>query len=428
MGASTGKRRLVTEDLSLVDDSECTILHADMDAFFAAVELRRRPELVGLPMMVASTAGRGVVLSATYEARAHGIRSAMPVATARSMFPQIIIVEPDHRAYSEASARIMEIFSTVTPLVEALSVDEAFLDVGGMRRIAGSPGAIAAKLRSRISSELGLTCTIGVAATKFMAKLGSGLAKPDGLLVIPPASVLSVLHPLGVESLWGVGPKTAQTLRKIGLRTVGDIAQLDKASLVSVVGVAGAEKLHELAWGRDPRSVSERPPESSMSADETFSSDINDRDELVREFLRLSDKLARRVRATGQRAKTIAVRVRFSDFTTVTRSLTLAAPTDLSRDIHAAAVLLFDKLGTGHRTLRLVGVRLEQLVAATEVTQQLAFGDEKSAGWRQAEQVADEVTARFGAGAVRPASLMRPHYPGLRGGPNRRITSVDTQS
>lgn len=415
VGASTGARRIVTSDPASVDDSECTILHADMDAFFASVELRRRPELVGLPMMVASSAGRGVVLAATYEARALGIRSAMPVITARALAPRVIIVEPDMPAYQAASKSVMQLFSEITPYVEALSVDEAFLDVAGLRRIAGRPGLIAQGLRRRISDELGLVCTVGVAATKFMAKLCSSLAKPDGLLIVPPDQVVGVLHPLGVEFLWGVGPKTAEHLRRIGLKTVGQVAEMDYATLSSVVGVAGARKLHELSWGRDERNVTERAPESSMSADETFAQDISDRGLLVRELLRLSDKLARRIRSSDQRARTVAIRIRYSDFTTVNRSVTLETATDLSRTIHAAAVAQLDRLGTNGRSVRLVGVRLEQLVPADDVSEQLQFGDLSEPGWRQAETVADQVAAKFGPAAMRPASLLGAANPAIRG-------------
>ncbi len=420
MGASTGAKRIVTDDPASVDDSECTILHADMDAFFASVELRRRPELVGRPMMVASTAGRGVVLAATYEARALGVRSAMPVVTARALAPRVVIVEPDMAAYQAASRAVMRIFADVTPHVEALSVDEAFLDVAGMRRIAGRPGLIAQAPRARIQDELGLACTIGAAATKFMAKLSSSLAKPDGLLIVPPDQVVGLLHPLGVEWLWGVGPKTAEHLRRIGLKTVGQVAEMDFATLSSVVGIAGAKKLHELAWGRDERNVTERAAESSMSADETFAKDTSEREVLVRELLRLSDKLARRIRASGQRARTVAIRIRYSDFSTVTRSVTLETATDLSRTIHAAAVAQLDRLGVAGRTVRLVGVRLEQLVPADEVSEQMQFGDLSEPGWRQAESVVDQVAAKFGSAAMRPASLLGSAGPGIQASGGRR--------
>ncbi len=407
MGASTGRRRLVTADPTAVDDSACRVLHADMDAFYATVELRRRPELRGVPMLVGSTRGRGVVLSATYEARAHGVRSAMPVARAQALCPAVVVVEPDMAAYSEASAEVMRLFRDVTPRVEALSVDEAFLDVGGLRRIAGSPAAVAVRLRERMSAELGLSCTIGVAASKFMAKLASTLAKPDGLLVVPPEQALAVLHPLGVESLWGVGPKTAEGLRRVGIRTIGDLAHLDRSTLTSLVGAAAAVKLHDLAWARDPREVVERAPEQSMSADATFAADLTDRAEMSRELLRLAERVGRRMRASGQRARTVSIRVRWDDFSTVSRAQTLPAATDLTRRIHEVAVELLTRLDP-RRPVRLLSVKLDQLEQAGEPDGQLSFDDAPRSGWKDAEAAADAVIARFGAGVMRPASLLAP--------------------
>lgn len=405
MGASTGRRRLVTADPAVVDDATCSVLHADIDAFFAAVELRRHPELAGVPMLVGSTRGRGVVLSATYEARQHGVRSAMPVSRALALCPRIQIVEPDMAAYSRASKDVMKLFREVTPQVEVLSVDEAFLDVGGLRRIAGRPGLIAQQLRQRVSTELELSCTIGVAASKFLAKLASTLAKPDGLLIIPPARALDVLHPLGVEYLWGVGPKTNDLLRKFGIKTIGDLARLDRATLSSIVGAAAAVKLHELSWARDPRPVVERAPEASMSADETFGADLTDRVQLERELLRLADRLARRIRSTAKLARSVAIRVRYADFSTVNRSTTLASPTDVSRVIHHIAVDLLRRLDP-QQPIRLLGIRLEQLVASDADGDQLSFGERTQADWREAEAVSDAVAARFGSGFVRPASLL----------------------
>lgn len=407
MGASTGRRRLVTVDPAAVDDSECRVLHADMDAFYATVELRRRPELRGVPMLVGSTRGRGVVLSATYEARAHGVRSAMPVSRAQGLCPGVVVVEPDMAAYSDASAEVMRLFRDVTPRVEALSVDEAFLDVGGLRRIAGRPGAIAARLRERMAGELGLSCTIGVAATKFMAKLASTLAKPDGLLIVPPAAALPILHPLGIEFLWGVGPKTADGLRRVGVHTIGELARLDRSTLTSLVGAAGAVKLHELAWARDPREVVERAPESSMSADATFESDLTDRADMSRELLRLAERVARRMRSSGQQARCVSIRVRWEDFSTVSRSSTLPAATDVTRQIHQVALELLTRLDP-QRPVRLLSVKLDQLEKSGDAVGQLSFDDPPESGWKDAEAAADAVVARFGAGVMRPASLLAP--------------------
>ncbi|MEO5834572.1 MAG: DNA polymerase IV, partial [Nakamurella sp.] len=397
MGASTGRRRVVTDDPSTVDDSKCPVLHADMDAFYATVELRRRPELRGIPMLVGSTRGRGVVLSATYEARAHGVRSAMPVSRAQGLCPGVVVVEPDMAAYSDASVEVMRLFRDVTPRVETLSVDEAFLDVGGLRRIAGRPGAVATRLRERMAGELGLSCTIGVAATKFMAKLASTLAKPDGLLIVPPERALQVLHPLGIEFLWGVGPKTADGLRRVGIQTIGELARLDRSTLSSLVGAGGAVKLHELAWARDPREVQERAPESSMSADATFETDLTDRAEMSRELLRLSERVGRRMRSSGQQSRCVSIRVRWEDFSTVSRSLTLPTATDVTRQIHQVAVELLTRLDP-QRPVRLLSVKLDQLEHAGAAAGQLSFDDPPDTGWKDAEAAADAVVAKFGAG------------------------------
>ncbi|RIJ79273.1 DNA polymerase IV [Nakamurella silvestris] len=399
------ENRYVTHDIESVDDAECTILHADMDAFFAEVELRRQPELRGRPMMVAG-GSRGVVLSATYEARRYGIRSAMPTRRAINLCPDVLVLPPNMADYREASTAVMAIFESVTPHVEQLSVDEAFLDVAGVRRISGRPGRIASDLRRRIADELGLPCTVGAAATKFMAKLASGLAKPNGLLIVPPGEVIDLLHPLPVAALWGVGPKTAEQLSRYGLQTIGELAALSPVELGRIVGPAAGAKMADLAWGRDPRAVTERAAESSMSADETFGVDSVSRDHQLRELLRLSDKLARRARVAGVRARTVAVRVRFDDFSTVQRSVTLGAATDVTREVYAAAVGQFDRLVTNGRPIRLLGVRLEQLVAEDEVEEQLQFGEEEGPSWREVDGAADRVTAKFGSAALRPASFL----------------------
>ena len=270
-------------------------------------------------------------------------------------------------------------------------------------------------LRARMAAELNLSCTIGVAATKFLAKLASTLAKPDGLLVIPPDRALAVLHPLGVEYLWGVGPKTAEGLRRVGIRTVGELARLDRSTLESLVGSAGATKLHDLAWARDPREVVERAPESSLSADATFATDLTDRNEMSRELLRLAERVGRRIRDRGQRARTVAIRVRWEDFSTVSRSQTLPTATDLTREVHRIAVELLTRLDP-QRPVRLLSIRLDQLTTADGADGQLSFDqlgaeDAPRSGWQNAEAAADAVVARFGAGVVRPASLLTPARP-----------------
>lgn len=413
MGHSAGGRRYVTADPGAVDDRLCTILHVDMDAFFASVELRRRPELAGRPMMVAGDSGRGVVLSATYEARSSGVRSAMPTGRAKALCPGIVVIRPDMAAYRQASADVMAVFADVTPLVEPLSVDEAFLDVSGAQRSAGRPGRIATVLRNRLAGELGLTATVGAAATKFVAKLASGLAKPDGLLLVPPPDVIALLHPLPVRALWGVGPKMAKTLESLGLSTVGDIAQTGRASLVRHLGASTGGKLHDLANGLDDRSVTTERTEISIGAETTFASDTAERSFLNRELLGLAERTARRARDARMRGRTVALKVRYEDFSVVNRSVTLSAPTDMSGILHSTAVGLLDKLGCGRR-VRLIGIRLEQLVPTGEVSEQLVLGGGADRpGWLEAEGALDAVAARFGWHAVRRASLFdRPAPPG----------------
>jgi len=405
VGQSADGRRYVTDDLESVDDRLCTILHVDMDAFFASVELLRRPELRGAPMMVAADGGRGVVLSATYEARASGVRSAMPTGRAKTLCPGIIVIKPDQEAYRRASRDVMAIFSDVTPLVEPLSIDEAFLDISGARRLAGRPGLIATKLRARLVGELGLPATIGGSATKFIAKLASGLAKPDGLLLVPPQDVLALLHPLPVRALWGVGPKMALTLESLGLSTIGEIAAVDRASLIRQLGRTTGSKLHDLANGVDVRSVQSVTAEKSIGAETTFAVDTTDRHFLNRELLALAERTARRARESGLRGRTVSLKVRYEDFSVVNRSVTLPSPTDLSGVLHSTAAALLEKLGGSHR-VRLIGIRLEALVPADQVSEQLELADvEEGPGWREAEEAMDQVMARFGPRAVRRASL-----------------------
>jgi DNA polymerase-4 len=414
MAHRTESGRWVTLDPSVVDDRACTILHVDMDAFYAMVEVRRRPELGGRPMMVAGTGGRGVVLSASYEARAHGVRSAMPTSRALSLCRGIIVVPPDMSAYAEASRAVMAIFADVTPLVEPLSVDEAFLDVSGAGRQFGRPAVIAQRLRDRIRGDLGLVATVGAASTKFVAKLASGLAKPDGLLIVPPAEVVGLLHPLSVRALWGVGPRTAERLESLGIGTVGEIAAMAPAQLIRLLGPAAGSKLYELAWGRDGRAVQTEVAESSIGAETTFAADSADPDFLGRQLLSLADRTARRARQDGVRGRTISIKVRFEDFTTLTRSTTVGTATDSSRAVYATAGELLGKVraaaGGGQR-IRLLGVRLEGLVRAVDVVEQLELdAADPSPGWREAEGVVDRAVARFGSAAIRPAALLeRPH-------------------
>ena len=404
------RHRYVTADPAAVDDRDCTILHVDMDAFFAMVEVKRRPELRGRPMMVAGTGGRGVVLSASYEAREHGVRSAMPTSRALALCRGIVVVPPDMSAYAEASRSVMAMFADVTPLVEPLSVDEAFLDVAGAGRRLGRPATIAQALRARIHADLGLIATVGAASTKFVAKLASGLAKPDGLLIVPPADVIGLLHPLPVRALWGVGPRTAERLESLGIGTVGEIANMELAQLIRLLGPAAGGKLHELSWGRDDRTVQTEVADSSIGSETTFAVDSADPTFLTRQLLALTERTTRRAREAGVRGRTVSIKVRFEDFSTLTRSLTLGSPTDSSRTVYRAAGELLAKArasAAGGQRVRLLGVRLEGLIAADAVVEQLELGaDEPGPGWREAEGAVDRAVARFGSTAVRPAALL----------------------
>lgn len=387
------------------EDADCTILHVDMDAFYAMVELRSRPELKGKPVIIGSTGGRGVVLSATYEARALGVHSAMPMSRARRIAPDAVIIPPRHGVYGEVSANIMALFESITPLVEPISLDEAFLDVSGAVRRLGSPIAIAELIRSRVADEQGITCSVGVAATKFVAKLGSTRCKPDGLLLIPRESTITFLHPLPANALWGVGERTEEQLARLGLRTVGDIANTPVATLQRAVGQAAGAHLHELSWGRDSRRVTPGEPEKSIGNEETFAVDIDDQDEIRGHLLRLSDHVAARLRKADSVGRTVVLKVRFADFSTITRSRTLPSPTDVGGDVYSTARALFDGLGLQRARVRLVGVRIEGLSPASGAAQQMLLG-ERELGRREAEVAVDSLRARFGRDSVQAARLV----------------------
>ena len=405
------------------DDSACRILHVDMDAFYASVELLSRPQLQGQPVIVGGSGNRGVVLSATYEARALGVHSAMPMSRARRLAPQAIVITPDHRRYARASEGIMEVFRSITELVEPLSLDEAFLDVGGAVRRLGSPRAIAEMIRARIHDEQGLVASVGVASTKFVAKLASTQAKPDGLLVVPPDQVVAFLHPLPVGALWGVGEKTEEQLHRLGLRTVADIAATPPATLQRALGPTAGAHVHALAWGRDERRVQRDVPERSIGAEETFPVDVDDPHLVAAEVLRLSERVGARMRAAGFVGRTVVLKVRFADFTTITRSRTFDEPTDVGQQIYRQAKQVLDGLGLQRARLRLVGVRMEKLTDADDAPQQLELGA-RPQGWREAEQVVDQAAGRYGRDSIRPARLVAPRPwdgadPGPPGNPER---------
>jgi len=395
-----------------VADVTATILHVDMDAFYASVELLERPELVGKPVIVGHRSQRSVVTAATYEARKYGVNSAMPMAVALRRCPQAIVLEPHFERYSHYSRRVMTLLGEVTPLVEPLSIDEAFLDVAGALRLSGTPWQIGTRLRERIFAETGLHASVGAAATKFVAKLASGLAKPDGLLVVPRDRTLEVLHPLPVTALWGVGGKSEEQLARLGLRTVGDVANVPLDTLARAIGPANASRLHELAWGRDARGIELGREEKSIGHETTFERDVTDRAALHRELLRLSDAVGARLRRAGLQARTVALKLRFEDFTTISRSRTLADPTDLGRRIYEEARSLYDGASQSGRPVRLIGVRGEGLVGAVA---DLGLWDDDEQ-WRDAETTIDAIGSRFGTGAVRPAAL-------LGEAPRRRIAA-----
>jgi DNA polymerase IV len=391
------------------DDTSCTMLHVDMDAFFASVEIKKRPELRGRPVVVGG-GQRGVVAAASYEARRYGVRSAMSMSQALRRCPGAVVLPPDRAAYAAASAEVMAILRDVTPLVEPLSLDEAFLDVSGALRLHGRPGLIAADIRATISDRLGLTCSVGVATTKFVAKLASARCKPDGMLVVPAVRVLEFLHPLPVTALWGVGERTADQLHRLGIRSVGDLAGTPLDALRRAVGAAAAEHLSALAHGIDPRPVDPHEVEKSISADRTLDEDLTTEQDVRRELLRLAEEVGSRVRSRGFAARTVGIKIRFADFRTVTRARTLSSWTDSTAAIYDTAVELYRSLDLDRPRVRLVGVKCESLRPTGSVAEQLTLElstDRQDAPARTgAEQVADAARARFGTSAVRLGTLL----------------------
>ena len=381
-----------------------SIMHVDMDAFFVTVELRTRPELRGRPVIVGYPADRSVVLSASYEARKYGVKSAMPMAVAARMCPNAVIIEPRHKLYYEVSAQLMGIFESITELVEPLSVDEAFLDVGGAIRRLGSPRHIGELIRRRVASELGITASVGIAASKFVAKIASTRSKPDGLLLISPDETVPYLHSLPVGALWGVGAKTAEVLARMGIRTVADLAATPINTLKRALGATG-EHVYNLSWGIDPRAVTPTRLEKSIGAEETFAVDTGDDAVLHRELLRLSHRTAERLRSSGMVARTVALKLRFADFSTITRSRTVQTPVDSAQLIYAVALQLLESVGPRPMTVRLVGVRAEQLEEAAQTSLQLSL-DRRDDNWRAAEQALDQVSRKFGSKSVLPARLL----------------------
>ena len=374
---------------------EATILHADVDSFFAAVEQRDDPRLRGRPVIV----GAWVVLAASYEAKAHGVRTAMGVARARRLCPKAVVVEPRMSAYSEASRAVFQVFEDTSPLVEGLSIDEAFLDVRGVRRLSGTPVEIAARLRGEVRERVGLPITVGIARTKFLAKVASGVAKPDGLLVVPPERELAFLHPLRVERLWGVGRVTAARLHGLGIQTVGEVARLDEPTLVTLLGRASGRQLHALAHNRDPRPVRPRRRRGSIGAQRALGRSPNTLDDVDAALVGLVDRVTRRMRAAGRRGRTVVLRLRFDDFSRATRSQTLHQATantqailDTVRELLAVATPLIERRG-----LTLVGIAVGNLEDGRAV--QLALPLERHSS-DALDAALDEVWSRFGSAAV----------------------------
>jgi DNA polymerase-4 len=382
--------------MSHADDAGTRILHVDMDAFYASVAVLDDPSLRGLPVVIGGKDARAVVSSASYEARRFGVRSAMPVSQALRLCPQAIVVPVDFPRYHEISRHVRDIFESITPLVEPLSIDEAFLDVQGVRKLWGSPGQIAQLVRARVATEVGITCSVGVAATKHVAKIASTLSKPDGLMIVPLANTLDFLAPLSVRAIWGVGPKAAEALEARAIRTIQDLRDTPTKVLEKVVGVASAARLSQLARGEDPREVETDRVEKSISHEETFSHDVADREVLRAELLRLADRVAARLRRADWEALGVSIKVRFEDFTTVSRSQTLSEPSAVGQRIGEVAQQLFETIGRTDR-VRLIGVRADRLQSAGGGAIGLWDDDQD---WRKLESALDDARERFGTEAI----------------------------
>ncbi len=392
-----------------------TILHVDMDAFYASVEQRRRPELRGKPVIVGAAGARGVVAAASYEARVFGVHSAMSSVQAQRLCPHAIFVGGDHDHYAEVSKAIMTIFGSFTPLVEALSLDEAFLDVTGSRRLHGDGPTIAAAIRQTILDQEGLACAVGVAPSKFVAKLASQAAKPKvgrhgpepglGVKVVDPGEELAFLHPLPVQALWGVGPKTLEKLHRLGIDTIADLADTAEHSIVAALGPASGTHLRRLAHGIDDRDVVPDQRPKSIGHEETFARDLRSFDALHHELVRLGDSVASRLRGAGVAGRTVSIKVRFHDFRTITRSVTLPSAVDTGPDVVRAATELLRRVDPTSG-VRLLGIHVSQL--ADGAARQLSLDDIEAPSWDDATGAIDAIRARFGSSAIVPASLAGP--------------------
>jgi len=395
-----------------------TILHVDMDAFYVSVELRRRPDLRGQPVVVGGTGRRGVIAAASYEARRFGLHSAMPSTQARRMCPHAVFLPGDHELYGQVSAQVHEIFHTVTPFVEPLSLDEAFLDVTGSLRLLGTGVEIARHVRDQVWQQLDLRCSVGVAASKFIAKLASVAAKPKatpagvaegrGVWEVRPGEELTFLHPLPVRALWGVGPATLDRLARLGVHTVRDLAELDEPTLVAALGKAHGEHLHRLAWAVDDRPVEVDRAMKSVGHEETFSTDRHTHAELMRELVRLADGVAARMRAHATAARTFSLKVRFTDFDTISRAITVPSPIATAHGIVKAVGPLLGAIDPS-RGVRLLGISASNFGAAAEQMSLDDLFDSAPAAeqeWQAAEETMDAIRTRFGSTAIGPASAV----------------------
>jgi DNA polymerase-4 len=392
-------------------ENDATILHVDMDAFYASVEVLEDPSLAGKPLVVGGSGRRGVVAAASYEARVYGVRSAMPSAQARRLCPHAVFVPGRYDRYTGYSERIHEIFESYTPLVEGIALDEAFLDVTGARRLFGAGENVAQQIRQRVRDDVGLSASVGVAASKFVAKLASEAAKPTalpagitpgrGVVVVPPGEELAFLHPMEVNALWGVGPATWTRLRRLGVTTIGDLARVPVQTLEAAVGRSHGRHLHELAWGRDPRPVEADREIKSVSHEETYAFDLDDPDRLHHEVVRMADAVAARLRASGLAGRTVTLKVRYGDFRTITRSQTVPTPIDDGFAIAGLGSALLDQVEPGEG-VRLLGVSISNLVhgEARQLSLMLDGNGDRPT------RALDEVRARFGENALGPAVLL----------------------
>lgn len=376
--------------------------HVDMDAFFVEVERRRRPELRGRAVIVGGAGPRGVVASASYEARGRGVTSGMPIGQARRLCPHAVVVPPSHGEYHAVAQRVFEVVEEFTPRVEIVSVDEAFIDIAGLRLLHPSPLAVAEGIRSALRSVVGLPASIGLATTKLVAKMASRDAKPDGVRLIPAGSERAYLHPKPVRALWGVGEATYARLEELGVRTIGELAELPRVTLVGRLGEALGGHLWDLAAGRDDREVVPAGEVRSLSVEQTYDRDISDHETLRRQLLAHADRLASRLRRAGLVAATVQLKVRYDDFTTVTRSHTFPQPVSTGRDLYQAALTLLDRTAAGVRPVRLLGIGTDGLARSAEPRQL----DLAPRSWDDLEEVVEEVRGKFGHDAVGRARLL----------------------